>query len=94
MKRVFVRVFGTLVGMAFSVYGAAVALGLTAGNAICRTECQGNASLRILLGEVSANKVIGGLFFISGLIFIVFVNAQRRMSPGGSVLPRVRRNRK
>jgi len=94
MKRVFVRVFGTLVGMAFSAYGAAVALGLTVGNAICRTECQGNAPLRIMLGEVAANRVIGGILFISGLIFMVFVNAQRRISPGGSAPPRVRRNRK
>lgn len=90
----YVRTFGTLLGLLFSAYGAAVAFGLTVGTVPCRTECQWNESLKILLGEVAANRVIGGLWFVSGVVFVVFMNVRGRMGRRGRLPPRKRLSRK
>lgn len=73
----FVRCFGTFVGLASAAYVWAVASGMTIGPAICRTNCQMNASLRQLIGDDAANLLLGGSWMAAGVVFIAFINLRR-----------------
>lgn len=74
--------------------GSAVAFGLTAGAVPCRTECQLNESLKILLGEVAANRMIGGFWVLSGLAFVVFMNLRGRQGHRGRLPPKKKSRRR
>lgn len=92
--RGFVRAIGTFLGLLFSAYGLAMVFGLTAGAVPCRTECQLNESLKILLGEIAANRVIGGFWVLSGLAFILFMNVRGRLGYRGRLPPKKRSRRR
>jgi len=83
MMQRFVRVSGTVLGLLWSAYGAAVVTGMAVWPVVCRTECQFNDSLKLLLGEVAASRLIGALWLACGLAFVVFINLRRR--PGSKV---------
>lgn len=66
----FVRVLGTVLGLLWSAYGAAVVTGMSVWPVVYHTECQFNDSLKLLLGEVAASRLIGALWLACGLAFV------------------------
>ncbi len=94
MMQRFVRVFGTVLGLLWSAYGVAVAIGMAVWPVVCRTDCQFNESLKLLLGEVAASRLIGGVWFACGIVFVVFINLQRRPGSKGGVSSRKRGRRR
>lgn len=86
--RVYVRVFGTVVGLIWAAYGAAVMVGATTWPIVCRTNCQTNEALRVLLGEVTAERLIGLGWVLAGLVGVAFLNVR------GFYLPKRDRRRK
>lgn len=89
-----VRIFGTLLGLIIGAYGAAVAFGFTTGAVPCRTGCQLNESLRILLGEVVANQIIGGTWILTGILYVVFMNVRGPLAYRGRGPSKGRRGRR
>jgi hypothetical protein len=47
----FVRVSGTVLGLLCSAYGVALVTGMAFWPVVCRTDCQFNDSLKLLLGS-------------------------------------------
>jgi uncharacterized membrane protein len=94
MKPITVRIFGTLLGLIIGAYGAAVAFGFTTGAVPCRTSCQLNESLKILLGEVAANRIIGGLLILTGVMYVVFLNVRGPSGDRGRLSSKGKRTRR
>lgn len=65
------RLFGILAGLVTIAFGMAVMGGALVGTGPCRVNCDLYMSIIRLVGQAHYNKIIGAVWVIGGVMFII-----------------------